>query len=107
MITRTAIFEGRPRKGCEDRFYSEMTQRLVPLWREFPNALNVRLLRIVASDPDAPPIAVIQQVDYPSMAALEQAIASPIRTQARAITLELMKMFEGRLYHVVSDRSAA
>ena len=102
MITRTAIFEGRIKAGQEERFFSEIKLRLAPLWNRFPHASNVRLLRMTACDPDAPPIAMIQQIDYPSLGALEEAMASPVRAQARAVTLELMQMFEGRLYHVVS-----
>jgi hypothetical protein len=48
---------------------------------------------------------MIQQIDYPSMGALEEALASPIRAEARAVTLELLEMFEGRFYHIVSERS--
>jgi hypothetical protein len=103
MITRTAIFEGRVKEGFEEQFFSEIKTRLAPLWRQFPHASNVRLRRIIAGDADALPIAMIQQIDYPSMAALEEAIASPIRDQARAITMELMAMFEGRFYHVMSE----
>lgn len=107
MITRTAIFEGRIKPGMEDRFFSEIRERLVPLWKQFPNASNVRLLRVTAADDGALPIAMIQQIDYPSMEALEQAVASPIRAQARAITFEIMAMFDGRFYHVMSDGNVA
>jgi hypothetical protein len=103
MITRTAIFEGRLKEGCEARFYMQLHERLVPLWHQFPHATNIRLFRTVQADADAPPILMIQQIDYPSMAALEEAVASPIRTQARAVTMELMEMFEGRFYHVLSE----
>jgi hypothetical protein len=106
MITRTAIFEGRVKSGYEEQFFSAIKQRLAPLWRRFPNASNVRLLRIATADADAPPIAMIQQIDYPSMAALDAALASPVRAEARAITLELLDMFEGRFYHVVSEVNA-
>ena len=106
MITRTAIFEGRIKDGCEERFFSEISERLAPLWRQFPQASNVRLLRVAASDADALPIAMIQQIDYPSIEAMEAAIASPVRAQARAVTMELMEMFEGRFYHVVSQGNA-
>lgn len=106
MITRTAIFEGRIKPGCEERFFAQISERLAPLWRRFPHASNVRLLRIAAADADANPIVMIQQIDYPSMSALEEAIASPIRSEARKITLELMEMFDGRFYHVVSEGNA-
>ncbi len=105
MITRTAIFEGRIKDGCEERFFSEIKSRLAPLWRRFPNAINVRLLRATSCDATLP-VAMIQQIDYPSMAALEEAMASPIRAEARAVTLELMEMFEGHFYHVVSEGDA-
>ena len=107
MITRTAIFEGRVKNGCEERFFSEIKARLAPLWRQFPHATNIRLLRIMSSDADAQPVAMIQQIDYPSIAALEEAIGSPIRTEARAITMELMEMFEGRFYHLLSEGNVA
>jgi hypothetical protein len=103
MITRTAVFEGTFKQGMEERFFAEVKQRLLPLWQRFPHASNVRMLRVTGRDAHAPPIAMIQQIDYPSMAALEEALASPVRIEARAVTMELMQMFEGRLYHIVSD----
>lgn len=106
MITRTAIFEGRIKPGLEQKFFEGVEQRLAPLWRRFPHACNVRLLKIGAADAEAPPIVMIQQIDYPSMAALEEAIASQVRAEARAATRELMTMFEGRVYHVVSEGNA-
>jgi hypothetical protein len=106
MITRTAIFEGRLKDGCEERFFAEIRDRLAPLWRQFPNASNVRLMRIASTDDETTPIVMIQQIDYPSLAALDEALASPMRTQARAITMELMEMFEGRFYHLISEGNA-
>lgn len=107
MITRTAIFEGRIKTGMEDRFFAEVKDRLVPLWRKFPHATNIRLLRVAAADEDALPIAMIQQIEYPSMEALHEAISSPVRAQARAATLEIMEMFDGRFYHVMSEGDIA
>lgn len=106
MITRTAIFEGTIKPGFEDRFREEVRTRLAPLWGQFPHGGNVRLFFVDQVDEGAPPIAMIQQVDYPSLAALEEALASPIRTQARALTLELLEMFEGRFYHAISGGNA-
>lgn len=103
MITRTAIFEGRIKDGCEDRFFTEIEERLAPLWRKFPHATNVRLLRVSARDHDALPIVMIQQIDYPSWKAMNDAVASPIRAKARELTLEILEMFDGRFYHVMSE----
>ncbi|HWU02721.1 MAG TPA: hypothetical protein VN222_08295 [Novosphingobium sp.] len=102
MITRTAVFEGRVTPGHEEAFFGAVESRLAPMWAAFPHARNVRWHRITEADPESPPVAMIQQVDYPSRAALAQAIASPQRDAARALTLELAKMFEGRFYHYIS-----
>lgn len=106
MITRTAIFEGAIKPGFEAAFFDAIRTRLAPLWGQFPHARNARLLRVDQADADAPPIVMIQQVDYPSLAALDEALASPVRAKARATTLEILEMFEGRFYHVVSAGNA-
>lgn len=108
MITRTAIFEGRAKPGCEDAFFSAIEQRLAPLWQAFPHALDVRFFRVDAVDDAERPVAMIQQVDYPSLDAMALALSSPQRDAARAVTLELMEMFDGRFYHVITgpDRLA-
>jgi hypothetical protein len=107
MLTRTAVFEGKIREGQEGAFYAFVEQRLLPLWRQFPQAQNVRVLRPIKPDLDAPPVALMLAIDFPSLAAIDEALASETRTQARAATMELVKMFEGRYYHVVFDRIGA
>ena len=107
MFTRCAIFEGSIHPGREDEFFRLVEEQLLPLWRRMPNARAVRLMRAVKPDHDAPPIVLVQEIDYPSLEAIDQALASPIRSQARARTDELMQMFDGRFYHVVYDRTAA
>jgi hypothetical protein len=103
MITRTAVFEGRYKPGCEARFLKACREELMPMWQQFPHATNIRLLPVRAADPESPAIVLIQQIDYPSVEALEEALASPARAKARIRTRELMELFEGRLYHVVSE----
>jgi hypothetical protein len=109
MITRTAIFEGRVRDGRAEDFFAAVEGRLAPLWQAFPQALAVRFFRVDACDDADRPVAMIQQIDYPSMEAMQAALASPARDAARAVTLELMEMFDGRFYHVITgpDRLAA
>jgi hypothetical protein len=102
MITRTAIFEGRVMDGRDEEFFAAVESRLAPLWQAFPHALAVRFFRADACDDAERPVAMIQQVDYPSMEAMQQALASPQRDAARAVTLELLEMFDGRFYHVIT-----
>ena len=56
------------------------------------------------TDPDAPPLVMVLAIDYPSLAAIEEALASPVRTQARAVTEEIARLFDGRFYHLVGQR---
>ena len=102
MITRRAIFEGRVKPGMEETFFAEVENRLAPLWQAFPHALEVRLFRIDECDDAERPVLMIQEVDYPDMAKMREAITSPQRDAARAVTMELMEMFDGRFYHVIS-----
>ncbi|WP_326523043.1 hypothetical protein [Sphingomonas sp.] len=104
MITRTAIFEGRIHRGHEDAFFTAVKERLAPLWRAFPGAVDVRFYAVDECDDPERPVFMIQQIDYPSIAAMEHAITSPERDAARAVTMELMTLVDGRLYHVITGR---
>lgn len=105
MLIRCAFFEGRVRDGKETAFADFVQHELLPLWQRFPGSTAVRVLRHVAADPAAPPIAMMLEFDYPSQADIERTMASPERTEARAKTQELLSMFDGRLYHVVFERT--
>lgn len=104
MFTRYAIFEGTITAGREDEFFRLVEERLVPLWRQMPQAQAVRVVRVERRDDGAPPIAMIQEIDYPSLAAIDEALASPVRTAARAATEEILPLFDGRFYHLVGNR---
>ena len=102
MITRTAIFEGQIKPGMEAAFFAGVEHRLAPLWALFPGALALRWFRAQECDDAERPVVMIQQVDYPSREVMQAAITSPQRDAARAVTMELMEMFDGRFYHVIS-----
>ncbi|MDQ0137713.1 hypothetical protein J2T08_005657 [Neorhizobium galegae] len=104
MLTRTAVFEGSIHEGKTEEFFALVETRLIPLWRQFPHAQNVRVLRPVKPDADAPDVALMLAIDFPSLAAIDEALASDTRTKARAATMEMLEMFTGRFYHIVFDR---
>ena len=106
MLTRTAVFEGRFASGCQAPFFVAVEERLAPLWREFPHALAVRWFRIDEADEGARSIVMIQPVDYPSREAMAEALSSPTRDRARAVTLEIMQYLEGDFYHYLSEGGA-
>ena len=103
MLTRTAIYEGTIKTGQEGEFFRLVREQLEPLWRRFPNVLAVRVQRMRSADADAIPIAMILEMDFQDMAAIEECLASSIRPESHAATLEVMKLFDGRFYHFVAE----
>ena len=103
MLTRTALYEGTIQAGREDEFFRRVREELEPVWRRFPHVTAVRVQRLRSKDADARPIAMILEMDFPDMQAIEDCLASPIRPESHAATLEVMKLFDGRFYHLVSE----
>jgi hypothetical protein len=103
MLTRTAIYEGKIKTGREEEFFSRVRGELEPLWARFPRVSEVRVQRMQTADESARPIAMILEMDFPDMAAIEDCLASPIRPESHARTEEVMKLFDGRFYHFVAE----
>lgn len=103
MYIRCAFFEGKVKPGCDDAFSSFVKNRLVPLWTRFPGAQEVRVLRQRESDTDNPHYAMVLAIKYPSLDAIEDAMKSEVRAQSRAETAELVKLFDGRIFHTVFE----
>lgn len=111
MLTRTAIYEGRIRPGQEEQFFQAVGDVLEPLWRQFPHVRAVRVQRTLERDTHStadahdrvPVIAMILEMDWSDHASMRESLASPIKERAHAATTEVMRMFEGRFYHLVSE----
>lgn len=103
MLIRCAFFEGHVKPGHEDAFALFVKNRLVPLWTQFPGAEEVRVLRQAESDTEQPHYEMVLQISYPNRAAIEEALKSDVRNQSRAETVELIKMFDGRIFHTVFE----
>jgi hypothetical protein len=107
MITRYALFEGRIAEGQEAAFRAAVLAEVLPKWRAFPQALAVRVGFAESRDPGAPAYPLILAIDYPDLGAVEAALASPIRAEARAATeAVLARFFTGRIHHHVMDGHA-
>ena len=92
MLTRTAIYEGTIQAGREEEFFRRVREDLEPLWRRFPHVKAVRVQRTATADEDCRPIAMILEMDFEDMAAIEDCLASDIRPQAHEATEEVMKL---------------
>jgi hypothetical protein len=103
MYIRCAFFEGKVKPGCDQAFATFVRDRLVPLWTKFPGAEEVRVLRQYESDTHDPHYAMVLSIRYPDKAAIAKALGSNVRQQSRVETTELVKMFEGRIFHTVFE----
>ncbi len=103
MITRYALFEGKIREGEAEAFRAAVMETILPKWKQFPGALDVRVTFAEARDEGAPEYPMILAVNYPDMAAVDNALSSPVRAEARAATeAVLSRYFEGRIHHHVT-----
>jgi len=103
MITRFALFEGRIHDGRHDDFRQAILTRVLPEWNAFPGALAVRVNFAEFRDEGAPQIPMILAISYPDLAAVEAALASPVRARAKAATeAVLAQFFDGRIHHHVT-----
>ena len=100
MITRFALFDGSVHDGQTAAFREAVLSELLPLWKQFPGALAVRVSFAEARDPGAPEYPLVLAVDYPDLAAVDAALASPVRAQSRAVTESVLaRFFTGRVHH--------
>lgn len=103
MITRYALFEGTIKPGQTEAFRAAVMAEILPRWKEFPGALDVRVSFAEARDDGAPEYPMILAINYPDLAAVDAALASPVRTQARAATESVLaRFFDGRIHHHVT-----
>ncbi len=101
MIKRLAFFEGAIRPGREAEFDAYVTERLVPLWRRFPKAARVEVLREVEAEDGSHRYPMVLETTYPDRAAIAEALASAVRFESREVTKGLYEFFDGRIFHVV------
>lgn len=107
MIVRQAFFEGAVHAGRETEFRAFVEQRLMPLWRLFPGAREVRVMFSRTRDEGAPPFALSLAMTFDDEAALAAALEAHVRFESRALTAKLMKMFDGHIHHHVFELQQA
>jgi hypothetical protein len=104
MIIRYAEFVGNIHAGKDDEFFRFVEDILVPLWTKFDGASSVTVCREVERDEGAPSMPLLLAIAYPDKAALERAMACDARFESRDQTKTLLGMFDGVVYHRVTDR---
>ena len=102
-VTRSAIFQGRILPGQEDAFYRAVDQNMVPAWKQMLHAQAVRVYRPLQSEPGSESVFLVQQIDYPSHAAMAEALASPRRQAATEAMQIIRPMYEGFHHHIIYE----
>ncbi|HKN26845.1 MAG TPA: hypothetical protein VJY34_02765 [Roseiarcus sp.] len=94
MFKRLAFFEGVVRSGREAEFDAYVNDKLLPLWRRFPNAVRVEVLREVAPEDGSHRYPMVLEIVYPDRAAIAEALASRMRAESREATKRLFEFYE-------------
>lgn len=104
MITRFALFEGNVQEDKIEAFRAAVLERLVPVWKQFPGNIAVRVMFSDERDEGAPEFPLILAITYPDTAAMESALDSPARFQSKDITGEIVdEFFKGKIHHHVTQ----
>ncbi len=106
MDTRSALLPGAIRPGCEEAFYGLATDGLMPVRQALPNALAVRVLRPERAEADVPLPILVQQIDCPSIEAVNEAETSPVHACGAPSMERLRQLFDGTLTQIVHRRPA-
>jgi hypothetical protein len=104
MITRFAIFDGKIHEGQTEAFRAAVLEEVLPKWKAFPGALAVRVCFANERDEGAPEFPMILAISYPDRAAVDTALASPVRAESKAATESVLaRYFEGRIHHHITE----
>lgn len=103
MIIRSALLIGRVAPAEQAAFDAYMRDVVAPEIGRYPGCRGVTLRRMAAADDGAPPVYMQFDLLFDDMAAMEAALASPVRAAVRETIAAGMGPFEGTVTHVVSD----
>ena len=100
MIIRNAYFEGIVENKDQTTFDNFIINELVPLINKFPLIKDVKILKNIWTEKDAPPIYLVLQLTFDSIEAMELALGSPERAASKAKAEEIIPLLKGRVYHM-------
>lgn len=105
MIIRTAVLEGHVAEADRAAFDSRQAGVLAAI-ATYPGIREVRLRRAAETEAGAPAIHMQFDLYFDSLEAMHAALASPVRMKVRETLGPVMKLFVGRVYHLIMDEGA-
>lgn len=106
MIIRSAVLEGAPLGPDRTSFDQHMQTTVLAAIASYPGIAKVVLRKPLEQEAGAPPIYMVFDLYFPSLQAMHDALASPVRQTVRAELAQVMAGFEGKVYHLVMQESA-
>ncbi len=105
MLTKYAFFSGSVKAGCETNMRAYVESTLKPLWEQFQPSERVQVLYEHSQDKDGPSIPLVLAVTYRDTAAMEQAMQTDARFEARELLPAFYEQFfnEVVLWHYVFE----
>jgi len=103
MIVRSAVLEGTVAEPDRVAFDRRMSGEVLAAIGTYPGIRAVKLRRIAEIDDGAPPIYMVFDLYFDSLADMHAALASETRQQVRQQIGAAMPLFRGRVYHVVYE----
>jgi len=105
LLSRAAVYvlKSLDQEELDTLLLRSMTDARAPELAGLEFDESARQILCASADGDARPIAMILEMDFPDQAALDACLASAARPAAHAKTEEVMTLFEGRFYHLVSE----
>lgn len=103
MILRSALLLGTVGPDDQPEFDAYMRDVVAPEISTYPGIRGVTLRKLVQADDGAPPVYMQFDLLFDSLADMDAALASPVRTAVRDRIKAGMAPFQGTVTHVVSE----
>lgn len=103
MILRSALLMGTVAPEDQPAFDTYMRDVVVPEIGKYPGIQGVTLRKLVQADDGAPSIYMQFDLFFQTLADMEAALASPVRTEVRDRIKMGMAPFVGTVTHIVSE----
>ncbi|WP_342359432.1 hypothetical protein [Terrarubrum flagellatum] len=106
MIVRSAVLEGHVADADKAEFDRRMAVDVRNAIARYPGLRDIRLRWPAETEAGAPPVYVIFDLYFDDLAAMQAALASPVRQQVRGEIGAAMSAFKGKVYHLVLEERA-
>jgi hypothetical protein len=100
MFIRFAYFEGQVDNRDQKLFDNVVVNEMLPLIKSFPEIRDVKVLKNVWVEENAPPIYMCLQLTFDSKEDMEIALQSKQRAASKAKAEEIVPLLNGRVYHM-------